>query len=249
MLFSLQTRRITPFLKVKCYPISHKWAVPLLLKFHYLWHCHNLFFLLLPMQLQHLLALWAAPVPSSQINWTCRRMRLLLGTCCQTASSLSWLLTFAMQCPENNLQTFSMQISTVVASSYPKRGTTLPPLPPPKSTRHKGKKKILPVLNNPVFLPIYIFTLKTVTHNQNAMVQVFTATVWLIVDTWGGINSQVNKLSCRKPFFPTRILVSNRVAQLLEIVRMEWQVKCITGRNEGTHANICKRSTKCGNLD
>lgn len=76
-----------------------------------------------------------------------------------------------------------MQISTVVASLLSQERNYSPSSATPKKHQAQRKKKILPVLNNPVFLPIYIFTLKTITYNQNAMVQVFTATVWLIVDT------------------------------------------------------------------
>lgn len=57
---------------------------------------------------------------------------------------------------------------------------------------HKGIKcrrasakdrRCIPVLNNPVLLSIYIFSLKAIAYNQNTMIQIFTATVWLIINT------------------------------------------------------------------
>lgn len=77
--------------------------------------------------------------------------------------------------------------------------------------------QILPVLNNPVFLSIYIFPLKAITHNQNTMVQVFTAALWLIVDTCKGVNSLMSKITYRKPSCLMSFVYFNlNVAQLLE---------------------------------
>lgn len=56
---------------------------------------------------------------------------------------------------------------------------------------------LIPVLDNPVLLPIHIFTLIAIANHKNSMVQVLTTAVCLIVNTCGQDNRfNTKKRSC-----------------------------------------------------
>lgn len=132
-------------------------------------------------------------------------------------------LTFVTQYNLRTVSRFSTgRFSSLLSSHLLLQVTNyLPFSPTPKG--YQAQREILPVLNNPIFLPIYIFPLKAITYNQNTMVQVFTAALWFIVDTCRGISSHMNKFICRKPFSLTRSFVYFKlnVAQPLESQRKE----------------------------
>lgn len=193
--FSSQPSRVTTFWKFKCYFIQ--WIAPLLLKIHGPPLPQPVFpsALLCTITSVHLLFSWAN-LPPSFLDPSNQLKNAEECNCCSKPTLLAGQhpkLTFNFYpIPHEQSPHFpyvDFNFCCLFIPPYAKRQTTLPP--PTKSMTHR---KVLPVLNNPVFLSIYIFTFKTITYNQNTMVQVFTATVWFIVDTWGSIKLHMNKL-------------------------------------------------------